>query len=200
VNESGEWEPARKEADTGPWSIPRGPHRSLRGTCTKTGPLEWNGAYKRSRLRSLPKRRTAILLSFSHSLLFHASPHLPVPFLRRTPLSKTIESSVFVRPPPYTHTCARASVCSRPESFSRHPLIKFRNRSSLLPSSLSALSRANRPPRDIDPPASFPLSLPRKRWHFPLARTLPDSVTEFPRRPTAGSLAARGSKFDNVAR
>lgn len=41
---------------------------SLWGTCTKTGPVKRNGAYKRSRLRSLPERWTAL---FSLSLPFY---------------------------------------------------------------------------------------------------------------------------------
>lgn len=68
---------------------------SLWGTCTKTGPVERNGAYKRSRLRSLPERWTAL---FSLSLPFYLPPSL---FLSTSlPRSRlSIGLSVFVRPP-----------------------------------------------------------------------------------------------------
>lgn len=110
---------------------------SLWGTCTKTGPVERNGAYKRSRLRSLPKRWTALPLPLPTSLL----PSLSFPIsLSVSPCRALVSRSD--RPSSFDRRHKTASpVCSRLKSFSRHPLIKFRNRSSLFPSSLSAITR-----------------------------------------------------------
>jgi len=137
-----------------------------------------------------------LLLSFSHSPppSLSSSPRAAAP-----PPHASLEDDRIVRlrstTPVYAYVRVRARVyvCSRPESFSRHPLIKFTNRSSLFPSSLSALSRANRPPRDIDPPASSPFPYPPP-WLAGIFRFSAD-LSQIPLRGISASFNLREQRI-----